>query len=378
MTSERNTRIRFMDNNNAEVTQAAALYSSQLASFPFSNAINKFRSRVWVPSGRFEITESNQNLHVNTGADITAVIDVGEYATPELLATEIENKLNTVSSNWAVTYDRAGETYTFNISNTASVVLRLSNTSDAIWDTIGFTTNIDLTGTAFQADRQRNHYPYEYFQFDFGYISNQTFFAMIAPLDEIFSISTSANVTLMASNLDQWTNPPFTITLDVNDQGIMRFLDNEETSSFRFWRCLVQDRENPGGPNAIRIGHIYLGDYTTMTTRNVSNNFQRVSIDPSRVDISTSGVLHFDRKTQYNLINSVNIKYMERSEKDALREMYNILGKTTPFYVSLDPTLCLTNDLFELTKYCVFNSEPVFKQEIADIFSVSFTLRELV
>ena len=47
----RNQRIRFSENNFAETISASVTKSSELTSFPFSNAINKFRSKVWKTQG---------------------------------------------------------------------------------------------------------------------------------------------------------------------------------------------------------------------------------------------------------------------------------------------------------------------------------------
>ena len=67
----RNANVRFMDNNYAELISASITYSSQLAAFPFSNAVNKFRSLVWKPSGHFLIDSTNQELYINDGAPKT-------------------------------------------------------------------------------------------------------------------------------------------------------------------------------------------------------------------------------------------------------------------------------------------------------------------
>lgn len=375
--TNRNSRIRFCQNNFAELTSGQIAYSSQLSSFPFTNSINKFRSRVWKPSGRFTIDSSNKYIYINDGSNKTITLTEDSYATPNLLAAHIETQLNLSSSNWTVSYNTLTGDYRFKMENTGSVTLLLSETIDASWDTIGFTTNSDLTGTSFLADQQRNHTS-EDVTFDLGYNASITFAALIGPLDEVFSISSNATVTLMGSNLDQWDAPPFSLELTTNSKGILTFLDDQDDTGFRFWRIEIIDKMNPLGPEGISIGNIYLGDYITFETRNIASGFQIQDIDPSEITESESGVLHFDNKTKYGSITAATVNYLPREDKDSIRTMFEILGKTTPFYISLDPTNCVTDNLNELTRYVVFAKEPSFKHIFSDVFSISFEFREVV
>ena len=66
--TDRTCQIRFCDNNLAELISASIDYSSQLTAFPFSNAINKFRSKTWKPSGNFTIDSTNKYLYINDGS----------------------------------------------------------------------------------------------------------------------------------------------------------------------------------------------------------------------------------------------------------------------------------------------------------------------
>lgn len=373
----RNRRIRFAENNFAQLTSQSITFTSELTAFPFTNAISNFRSRIWKPSGQFLIDGTNDTIYINDGADKSATITNASYTTPALLATEIQTQLNAVSSNWTVTYDISGGTYKFTISNSGSVTLRLSQTTTAIWDTIGHTTSSDITSTSFIGDQQRNHTS-EYATFDMGYNPTMTFFAMIGPLDEVFSISRGATVKLMASNLNLWTSPPLELTLTVTDKGILRFLDDQSDTGYRFWRISIEDKLGSQGPQGLSIGNIYIGDYRTMTNTNLQVGFEKTEIDPSNIEESESGVLHFDTKTPYMSIDGMAIGLMTRAEKDIMLELYEKLGNTTPFYISLDPILCITDELEELTKYVVFSGAPKFKHIINDTFSMSLAVRELV
>lgn len=379
-TTDRNYRIRFMDNNLAELTTNSITFSSALSAFPGSNATNnKFRSKVWAPSGFFDITATNNLLYINDGSDKTAIITVSSsaYTTPELLAIEIETQLNTVSTGWTCDYDRSGETYRFRIAHASTHTLKFSSTTNSIWDTIGFVTASDeVISTERFADEQRNHSS-ERVTFDLGYNHDVTFFSVISTLDQLFPLSSTATLNLHANNLDQWDSPPLSVSLTRSDGGLFKFMD-DITTGYRFWRFEYIDKYNPLGPDGIQIGYIYLGDYTTLTNRNISNKFIKSFVDPSIIQTSESGALYFDQKTKYAKFDSLSIEYLDRDQRDSLEQLFYNFGKTTPFFVSLDPTLCISNELYDMTKYVVFNSEPQWRHVVRDLFTMSLSFREVL
>lgn len=374
----RNTRIRFMDNNLAELSSGQITFSSALASFPGTNSTNnKFRSKVWVPSGYFDITTNNK-IYINDGSDKTVTITASSvaYTTPELLATEVQTQLNTVSSGWTFDYLRVSEKYKFRFAHASGHTLKFSNQTDAAWSILGFTATVDeVISTEREADEQRNHTS-ERVTFDLGYNQDITFFGLISPLDRLFPISSTATIKLYGNNLNQWDSPPLTIDLERTDGGIFKFTD-DITTGYRFWRFEYLDQKNPLGPDGIQIGYIYLGDYTTLE-RNYSSGFTKEFIDPSIVQESESGALYFDKKTKYATFKSLSIELINKDQRDTLEQLFFNLGKTTPFFVSLDPTQCISNDLYDLTKYVVFSEEPQFRHVVRDLTSMSFALREVL
>jgi len=378
VTATRNHRIRFMQNNFAELITSSTTFSSELASFPGSNSINRFRSRVWKPSGYFKVTlATDDKLYINDGTDKTVTITAGEYTTPALLATQIQTDLNAASTNWTVSYDSGGGTYKFTISNSGSVTLRYSQTTEAIWDKLGYTGSTDTTSTSFVADQQRNH-DEEFAIFDLGYNAPMTFFATIGPLNEVFSISSTATIQLIANNLNDFENsPPLTVTLTRTSGGVLKFMDDLTDTSYRFWKIKIVDKFNPLGPEGLSIGHVYLGDYVTIDNRNINSGFSKSQTDPSVKSTSESGALFFDTKTKYTSFNSMSIKYLDQADKDTLEAMYQVLGKITPFYVSFDPVNEISASIDELTKYVIFETEPIFSHIKTSVFSMSLKFREV-
>jgi hypothetical protein len=369
-------KVRFMENNHAELTSGQITYSSQLASFPFTNAINKFRSKLWKPSGMFEIDATNNKLYINDGSDKTITIDSDTYDTPALLATEIQTKLNAASANWTVSYDSGGGTYKFTISNTGSVTLRFSVTTNAIWDDIGYVWSVDITGTSFVAGETRCHTS-EFVIFDLGYSANIEFVSILGPLDELFSLTSQATIKIQGNNLNKWDTPPFDVTLTRTPEGIFQFFDAYTDTNYRYWRFYIQDRLNPAGPSGISIGHIYLGDYVTLTNRNIANGIEVTIVDPSVKSTSENGAIYFDEKTQYTRFDALNIQHSDKTDRMVIKDMFEKLGTYTPFYISIDPGDNITDDQ-ELTKYVVFDAPPRFNHVIGEYFSIAFSLREVV
>lgn len=371
------TFTRLMENNLAEVITASADYSSQQASFPFSNAINRFRSKQWKASGRFELTSTNNLIYINDGTDKTITLTTGDYTTPALMATHIQTKLNASSSNWTVSYD-SSSTFKFTIAHTGSATLRLSQTTNSAWDTLGYTTTLDLVGTSFIANEQRNHTS-EGVIFDLGYAGEVTFFAAIGTLDETFSISDSATIKLYANNVLDWSSPPLDVTLSRSNTGIYKFLDLTITdTNYRFWKLDIVDKFNPLGPSeCVVISHVYLGDHVELS-HNISKGFRKKIIDPSIKSESENGALYFDSKTKYCQFENCNFGYLDKDDITTIEEIFYRIGRSNPLYISIDPSLIISNSTEELTKYVVFDSEPSFDHVIRDLYNYNVSFRELV
>lgn len=378
MTTTTNKRIRFCDNNLAELTTGAITYSSELAAFPGSNTINKFRSKVWKPAGNFVITLSdNDKIYINDGSDKTVTITPGSY-TYGTLATEIETRLNISSSGWTFDYNNTAGGYKFRFAHASAHVLRFSETVEALWNDIGFMLTVDeAISTATEADEQRNHM-YESIVYDLGYNAAIEFFAVISPLDEEFSISANATIKIQGNNLNQFDNPPFEITLERTPQGLYRFMDDMPDSSYRFWRFYFEDQTNVNGPEGFSLSYIYLGDYTTLTTTNMRIGFNKTIRDPSLRTESEAGALYFDKKTKFVEINGGGISLLDTASRDTLEQLFFDFGITTPLFVSIDPRTEVSATLSDLTKYVVFSNSPSFQHVKSQYFNMSLSFREVL
>lgn len=374
----RNHRCRFFTNNFVNnLSSSRITYSSQLSTFPFTNTQSNLRGKVWKTSGYFLIDSTNDKIYINDGTNKTVTLTDSStaYTTPVLLAAHIQTKLNISSSGWTVSYSNT--TYKFSISNSSSVTLRLSQATNAIWDTIGFNSSTDLTAMSFVPDSPRNHTS-ESVVFDLGSAQSMTFFSCIGLIDEIFSLSSSATVKLQANNINSWASTGLDLTLSALDNGIFRMLDDQADTAYRYWKFSFIDKMNPGGPQAFVISHIYLGDHITFDYRDVGLGYEKFTEDPSLVSSAESGAQYFDLKAKYSGFSGLQMTMLQRDNKDALEQIFKKLGKAKPFYFSIDPTLTYTDSIDELTKFVFFVDAPRFNHQFRDIFSTVLNLREVV
>lgn len=368
---------RFMQNNLAVLTSGQITVSSELAAFPFTNAQNSFRSKIWKPSGHFLIDSTNNKIYINDGSNKTGTIPSDDYETPDELATAIETQLNSISSDWSVNYNSIAGEYRFSFAHASAHTLRLTQQTNAIWDTIGFTSMLDtVISTEAYASDTRVHTD-EYVIWDLGYNATIEFFAVINPLGEAFPIAKNATIKLQANNINDFTAPQIDLTLSVTPGGILKFLDEIDDTGYRFWKFSFIDRDSFDGPSGFNISYIYLGDYLVLS-RNISTGFQKTITDPSTRSESENGALYFDKKVRYAQFSNSSIQYLTKDDRDQLEQLYFDFGSTTPFFFSIDPSLCISNDLYDLTKYVIFDDSPTFTHIKGELFSVNINFREIL
>lgn len=369
-----NHRARFMGNNIAET--GTMTYSGEQALYPMTNVLNALRSRVGKFAGNFEVKSSNKKLYINDGSDKTVTLTEASYAGGAALASHVQTQLNAASSGWTVSYSTT--TYKFTIARGAGGTLRFSQTTDAAWDTLGYTGTGDVSATSHVADEQRNHTS-EWIKWDLGLAQEVTFFAAIGRIESAFGLSESATVRLRANSVDSWSTPPLDVTITPHDRGLMRFLDDVEDTTYRYWLFEIVDRLNTRGPEGIEIGHVYLGDHITFAATSVQQGaFEKATIDPSEEVQTESGARFFLKRPKYDALSGMGVALVPESERRAVESLFRKVGRSTPFYFSLDPALQITSELQDLTAYVTFGSEPKFPHVFRGYFNISLDLREAV
>ena len=182
------TKSRIYDTNLLRLTGATVTKSGESVGFEFSSMWDGVRSRYWSPAGAFDIDATNNKLYINDGADKTITLTAGAY-TYATLAAHIQTQLNASSSAWTATYSTTTLRFTLNRSS-GTKTLRLSQTTAAVWDTIGYIGATDRTaGTA--ADEVRIHTS-EWVKVDCGAPVAATGLAIFGPAGEPFCLTRSA------------------------------------------------------------------------------------------------------------------------------------------------------------------------------------------
>ena len=375
----RNHRIRFGFNNLAEETTPTV--SSEDTNFPFSNALNEARYKQWQPTGAFEITTSNQKLYLDDGSAYEITLDVATYTTADLLATEIQTKINASGIGVTATVTYNSTTRRFDFSFTGSVTMSISNQTNAVWDTIGFVVASDIVGTSASADEIRIHTS-EKAVFDFGYPAEISMFTILPPSGDTLGLTGSATVTLKANNVNDFTTPQYTKTATVTDSGVFEFLDttdnDDDLPAFRYWQMEMIDRTNPLGTDSITVSHVYLGTYLTVSSRNVQSLFDKSSTDPSIVVQSDSGAKYYDLRTKFKSYQGMEMLYLEASDRREVEDFIQQVGITTPFYLVLDPTQIASASSDELLIYGTFTSLPAVTHVKKDVYSVRMDVEEVL
>lgn len=369
---DENHRIRFMYQNLLETSSVTKSFSSELSPMVFENSLNRFRSKYWSPSGNFSINASNCKIYINDGANKTVSIAVQNYSAPEFLATAIQSALNVASSNWTCTHQN---TYSFLITHIGAATLRLSEATDAIWNDIGFVSNVDITGTSFAAEEIRIHTS-EHCNFDFGYNAQVSFIALIGLVDEDFTLSTDATFRVRANNINDFAAAPLDRYCEITRGGVLEFF--EGVSPYRYWQIDIIDKKNPIGPQSFKFSNFFMGDYLTFTDRNISNGLEEAIIDLSKQSTSENGTKYFERKTKYSEFTSVSFNLIANDQKQVLIELFKDVGITLPFYVSFDPLKKISSTPDQYTRFVNWKERPNFKQTIKGFHSVSISFEEVI
>jgi hypothetical protein len=369
--------IRFCQNNLLQLSGVIGTPSSAAVGFPYANAIDSYRYRAWRTNGAFEITVNNRNLYINDGSNKTAVLTTATYTSGALLAAQIQTQLNAVSTNWTCIYQATG---LFTIARSASpATLRVTVTTDSIWDTIGFTGGVDLSAnpSSVSSNVRRNHTSEKLF-IDLQAALEVRAFHAIAGASELFSISETAVVTLKANNIPFFSSAPLSVTITPERDGIFKYLETEDiaNTTYRYWQFEFQDRENPNGPQ-FAINQLYLGTYVAPVLRNINLGLQREIVDESRAFTSEGGVRYFRRLPRYWRYSSTSIEFVIDEERVELERVFAELGQTTSLFISYDPGAAVSDSVGEFTKYMDIENASVQHQRYK-YFTIDFAAREVI
>lgn len=372
-------QVRFMAENLLTTGYNALTSSAINPSYPITNLTSKFRGRPAKFAGTFIIDATNLNLYINDGADKTAVVATGTYTSRTTFATAIQTALNAVSSTFIVTWNSV--THCFVINHTGAFTLRLSVSTNAIHNTIGFTGVTDLTlGSVYSGDQKRFHWPYEWVKVDFGYAPNIGFLGIVSDSRYVFSLTENATVKVQANTIDDFTAPPVDLTLVLTTKGILKFFDDDEYS-YRYWRITIIDNTSTDDAT---LGYVYLGEFhkfgdDTVDDRRYRYNAQgatNYTEDRSEKSVSESGQVYALEKQLQKCYDDIAIQMMDPDNRDMLDDIWSRFKTVHPFFISIDPKLEISNNLTDFTFLCTFNEKPEYNHQSGNKFNTSFGVKE--
>jgi hypothetical protein len=206
---------------------------------------------------------------------------------------------------------------------------------------------------------------------------NVSFFSILGGSDDILKISNDATITIKANSINLFTGgEPLSVTVPVSELGIYyNFASATDPNGvqYRFWKITIDDSLNP---EDIEIAYIYLGDHVIMH-RNITNGFSYAIQDNSQVSRSDSGKIYARRRPEQVQISGLSHQSMSKDDKDSLLKSVRRIGRHTPFIFVLDPDEC-REDLDFSVKPMYFDRIPIPRQQVRNIYTASFSLREVL
>lgn len=363
------TAMRFMTNNFLESGYSALDVSSSADGFFISTALDpKQRTKVFRFGGRFTIDSSNNKIYVG---GVTYTLDNGEY-TGSTLASHIQTKI--AASGVSVIYSSVN--FDFSFSKVTNFTLNLATTANSVWQTLGFSTGVNFTGTLKDADSTRMHWPNEKISIDFGYQAPIGFVGLIGDLGQELRIPSGATINFKANTVDDETSALIDVTIPWYERGAFRFIDDIAGDGWQFvWLTITC----PTASIPIDIGYLYIGDYSSFPEdRNIGTGFEETLTDMSMISRSDAGQIYGNPRTPMRSYSSLQVAIAKKEVTAFLKNIYKLKQLDTPFFICLDPTTYLSNEFDEHLALVRFKEPPTYRHVIRDRFMVGFSVEEAV
>lgn len=352
--STKNARFCF----NSWVDSTSVTASSSHTDFPLSNLTGDRRSSVWKPSYIFEITSANNKVYLNGS---TYTVTSGTYTVAQLITAFNSATSQTLARN------SAGK---FTITLGGSGTFNFSTTTSSIWDTLGFLTTTDATGTVATADECR-YSTGEWLKIDVGVPQSPTFAAFIGPANTVFSMSTST-IKLQGNNLDVWSSPAVNLTMEVSALGA--YLAPNDAEACRYWRVFIDDQAN----NSMSASVLYVGDSVVTENTNITSGLVRQYNDPSIRMVSEGGQVYTDVRPKFLSIGSLGITFLKEDDLEDIEQLIYDLGSSQRFFLCIDPSSAVSSALDKMTHYVTIDGSAALQHVFGKYYNLSFQLREVL
>lgn len=211
--------------------------------------------------------------------------------------------------------------------------------------------------------------------FDLGESADGQFFSMIGPLDETFGLTDSATITLQANSVNNFTSPPFEQVIPFDEKGAFKFFDGIDTA-YRYWKVNIVDTFNPANTN-IRIGHIYIGPYFSITGKTIAAGFNYKRTDRSIVTEAVGASVFSNIRNSYRSLSGLRLELVDTTSKNNLDQIAMDVGVHSFFYISIDSDESISEAISDLTMYAKFTDDPETDHIRGNLWDVGFSVREV-
>jgi hypothetical protein len=367
-----NKAMRFMANNFLETGYASLTYTSAAPGYSFADCLDsKQRTKVFKFGGRFLIEAGvNDKIYLNGN---TYVVPAADYPTAAALIASINSAIG-----GSVLFTYTGNEFVIT-GSTGPVTINTSQVTEAIWETIGFTTGADLgpfiAGQQTQANMVRIHWPYEEVEVDFGYNAQIGFIGMITDLAEEFKMPLGAEITILGNTVYDFTAPSLNQTIPVYKTGAFKFIDDIDDSVWRYVKIRIKCPTASAHPE---MGYFYVGDYSTLPERNISTGFESTYDDNSLLSRADEGQIYANDRMPVRVYSSLDVGVSRPEVGAFLKNLYKKKQLSIPFFVALDPLSYLSDSFDEHLALVRFTNPPKHKHVIRNLFEISFELREAI
>lgn len=198
----------------------------------------------------------------------------------------------------------------------------------------------------------------EWIKFDLGSATNITCIGLFD-----FNFTSAATVTLEANATDAWGAPSYSQALTIatdSDGNVIKRLVYFLDQTYRWWRIAIADAGNADG--YVEVGRVMGGAYWE-PTRTVSEGVKVMYVDPSNAGNADGRQRSVQQLTPFRRA-SVQFRFVDATQADKLRTVYDKVGRHTPIILALDPTNRPSKD----SMFCVFDSGVDTVYALADYY----------
>lgn len=281
----------------------------------------------------FDFTEGSNG-------DASATLTAGNYATPALMATQLQTQINAAATDNTYTVTYSTTTYKFTIArSTGSDTFGLehntgSNAATSCSLDLGFLVAADDTGALTYTADSASYKSREYIVIDTGAVRDVKAVGFYG-----HNLTSTSTVTIEADSTTTFT-PDYGQTA-VSGTGALRFIWITE-QSYRYWRFVINDTDNSDGYT--EVGVPWLSSYTE-PTRGIEQRYREPRGELSNISFADQGAHYVDIKRTRK---GYNVRFLQLPSNDrtAMISFADFVVNGRNFFFGLDP---LNNPITDTT-----------------------------